>query len=114
MAIGSGSEHLNCDYQDGPDMEALYNVLDNEVVALFYDRGPDGIALRWIERQKHAIRTLTWRFSAHRMVIDYTLGCYLPATSGLTSSVSADVRLIKEAFKLPSFARHNWLQEVGR
>ena len=92
FAIGKGSEH-------------------SEVVPLFYSRSEDGIPHGWIARQKHALRTLTWRFSARRMIIDYTLGCYLPAAGGLTSSVGADVRLLKEAFKLPAFARRPWMLE---
>jgi glycogen phosphorylase len=111
FAIGKGSEHSNLDHQDYIDAQALYNVLENEVVPLFYNREEDGVPHGWIERQKHALRSLTWRFSAQRMVIDYTLGCYLPAAGGLTSSVGADVRLLKEAFKLPAFAMRPWLIE---
>ncbi|MBN1975527.1 MAG: alpha-glucan family phosphorylase [Sedimentisphaerales bacterium] len=112
FAIGKGSEHSNLDHQDYVDAEALYDVLENEVVPLFYNRNEDGIPHGWVARQKHALRTLTWRFSAQRMVMDYTLSCYLPAAGGLTSSVTADVRLLKEAFKLPDFARQPWIEEV--
>jgi starch phosphorylase len=90
----------------------LYSVLENEVVPLFYRRDEDGIPHQWVALQKHALRTLTWRFSARRMVIDYTLGCYLPAAGGLTSSVGSDIRLLKQAFKLPAFARQPWLGKV--
>ncbi len=101
FAIGKGSEHSNLEHQDYIDAEALYDVLENEVIPLFYDRKEDGIPHGWIARQKHALRTLTWRFSACRMVMDYTLGCYLPAAGGLTSSVTTDVRLFKEACAKP-------------
>jgi len=40
-------------------------------------------------RQKHAFRTLAWRFSARRMIMDYTLGAYLAAAGGLTASRAA-------------------------
>ena len=114
FAIGKGSEHANLDHQDHVDAQALYSVLENEVVPLFYERGEDGIPHRWVALQKHALRTLTWRFSARRMVIDYTLGCYLPAAGGLTSSVGSDIRLLKQSFKLPAFARQPWLGKVGK
>jgi starch phosphorylase len=110
FAIGKGSEHSNLDYQDHLDTQALYSVLENKVVPLFYERGEDGIPHKWVAFQKHAIRTLTWRFSARRMVMDYTFGYYLPACGGLTSSVRADVRLLKEAFTLPDFAKNTWLK----
>jgi starch phosphorylase len=110
FAIGIGSEHANLDHQDHVDAQALYSVLENEVVPLFYGQDEDGIPHGWVALQKHALRTLTWRFSARRMVIDYTLGCYLPAAGGLTSSVGSDIRLLKQAFKLPPFARQPWLR----
>jgi starch phosphorylase len=114
FVIGNGSEHFNLDHQDHMDAQALYDVLENEVIPLFYDRGPDGIPHGWIARQKHALRTLTWRFSARRMVIDYTLGCYLPAAGGLTSSTGIDVRLLGESFALPHFARQPWLEPLKK
>ena len=96
FAIGRGGEHSSLDYQDQTDVQTLYSVLENEVVPLFYDRDPDGIPRGWIARQKHALRTLPWRFSARRMVVDYALGCYLPAVGGLTSSLRIDVRLLSD------------------
>jgi starch phosphorylase len=114
FAIGNGSEHYNLDHQDHVDAQALYDVLENEVIPLFYDRDEDGIPHGWIARQKHALRTLTWRFSARRMVIDYTLGCYLPAAGGVTSSTGVDVRLLDESFVLPRFARQPWLGSLKK
>ena len=99
FAIGHGSEHSNLDHQDHVDIQALYTVLENEVVPLFYDRDQDGIPHGWIARQKHALRTLIWRFSARRMVVDYTLGCYLPAAGGLTSSLRVDVTAAQRRFQ---------------
>lgn len=112
FAIGKGSEHSSLDHQDHIDTQAMFHVLENEVVPMFYDRGEDGIPHRWVAFQKHALRTLIWRFSARRMVIDYTLGRYLPAAGGLTSSVGPDVRILKQAFKLPAFAREPWLERA--
>jgi starch phosphorylase len=114
FAIGNGGEHFNLDHQDHIDIQSLYDVLENEVIPLFYDRGPDGIPHGWVARQKHALRTLTWRFSARRMLIDYTLGCYLPAAGGMTSSTGVDVRLLTESFVLPHFARQPWLEQLKK
>lgn len=113
FAIGQGSEHSNFDQQDHIDVQSLYKVLEEEVVPLFYDRGPEGIPHGWIARQKHALRTLTWRFSSRRMLMDYTLGCYLPATGGMTSSTGTDFRLFEESFMLPPFAQQPWLSSLS-
>ena len=59
-----------------------------EVVPLYYDRDRDGLPREWIARMKRAIRTLGWRFSADRMVMDYVLTAYIPAAGGTSSDVS--------------------------
>jgi starch phosphorylase len=110
FAVGAGSEHANLDHQDHIDAESLYSILENNVVPLFYDRGPDGIPHGWIARQKHALRTLTWRFSATRMVIDYTLGYYLRAAGGLTSSVARADHHRDQYRSLSHFAQSTWSQ----
>ena len=63
-------------------------VLRDEVVPLYYDRDRDGLPREWIARMKRAIRTLGWRFSADRMVMDYVLNCYIPAAGGTSCDVS--------------------------
>jgi starch phosphorylase len=75
-------------YQTQVDMVVLYETLENEVVPLFYDQDENGVPHAWITRQKNALRTLAWRFSARRMLKDYALGYYLPAAGGLTSSMA--------------------------
>jgi len=62
--------------------------LRDEVIPLFYDRDRDGLPRGWIARMKHAIRTLGWRFSADRMVMDYVTKCYIPAAGGTSSDVT--------------------------
>jgi glycogen phosphorylase len=109
FAIGSGSEHSNWDHQDHMDATDLYDALEHEVIPMFYDRDAEGIPRAWVARQRHALRTLTWRFSARRMLIDYALGCYLPAAGGLTSSLRVDTRLLEGTFTLPHSAKRRWL-----
>jgi glycogen phosphorylase len=114
FAIGTGSEHSNWDRQDHLDTQSLYEVLEKQVVPLFYDRDAQGIPHGWVQRQKHSLRTLTWRFSSRRMLMDYTLGCYLPAAGGMTSSLGVDVRLLQESFTLPPFARQPWMGALNK
>ena len=85
FAIGCGGEHADPDRQDEMDAEGLYEVLETQVVPLFYGRDEAGVPRGWVARQKNAIRALAWRFCAHRMVTDYGLRCYLPAAGGGTT-----------------------------
>ncbi|MEP7351854.1 MAG: alpha-glucan family phosphorylase [Acidobacteriota bacterium] len=87
FAIGNGRTHSNMDVHDSRDGDDLYRVLQEEVIPLFYRRDHDGLPLGWIKRMKRTIRTLGWRFNADRMVMDYTLKCYVPAAGGTSSDM---------------------------
>jgi starch phosphorylase len=87
FAIGTGRTNSNMDVHDTRDGDDLYRVLREEVIPLFYQRDRDGLPLGWIKRMKRTIRTLGWRFNANRMVMDYTLKCYVPAAGGLSSEM---------------------------
>jgi starch phosphorylase len=87
FAIGAGRTHSNVDVHDARDGEDLYRVLNEEVVPLYYERDQDGLPRGWVRRMKRTIRTLGWRFNADRMVMDYTLKCYIPAAGGTSSSM---------------------------
>jgi glycogen phosphorylase len=88
FAIGTGRTHSNMNVHDTRDGEDLYRVLREEVIPLYYQRDKDGLPRGWIKRMKRTIRTLGWRFNADRMVMDYTLKCYVPAAGGTSSDMS--------------------------
>jgi glycogen phosphorylase len=85
FAIGGGETHTNTDVHDLRDAQSLLRVMRDEVIPLYYDRDRDGVPREWIARMKRAIRTLGWRFSADRMVMDYVRHSYVPAAGGTSS-----------------------------
>jgi starch phosphorylase len=87
FAIGSGQTHAVPSVQDERDHKALVDTLTNQVVPLYYKRDDSGLPREWIARQKNAFRTLAWRFSADRMVMDYVQRGYLPAAGGASCSM---------------------------
>jgi starch phosphorylase len=64
--------------QDEHDAEALLSLLQNEVIPLFYARGPDDIPHLWLQRVKASMRGLIPRFSAERMLREYVEKLYAP------------------------------------
>jgi starch phosphorylase len=64
--------------QDAADARALYELLENEVVPLFYERDPDNVPRAWVRVMKEAIRTAAPVFSTRRMVKEYTEKFYVP------------------------------------
>jgi starch phosphorylase len=88
-AIGRGESYGDRDYQDQVEAEALYDLLERDVVPAFYDRGADGLPRRWIARMKASIGNLCHFFNTHRMVREYTERFYLPA-AGRYRQLTAD------------------------
>ncbi len=73
---------------DAADADALYALLDNEIVPRFYDRGKQTVPHRWLSVVRQAIISVTPRFSARRMVKTYAEELYRPAadrTAGVGS-----------------------------
>jgi starch phosphorylase len=87
FAIGQGETHSNVDIHDQRDADALLKVLTEEVIPLYYQRDRDGLPREWIARIKRGIRTMGWRFSADRMVMDYVRHAYIPAAGGTSCDV---------------------------
>jgi starch phosphorylase len=69
------------DASDRADAEALYAILENQVVPAFYDRDDQGIPRSWVARIRNSMATLTPSFSANRTVRQYTEEHYLPAAA---------------------------------
>lgn len=78
-AIGQGESYESRDYQDQIEAEALYEMLEHDVVPTYYERGAEGLPRRWITLQKASIATLCYFFNTHRMVQQYTDSCYMEA-----------------------------------
>ncbi|MBX7168236.1 MAG: alpha-glucan family phosphorylase [Pirellulales bacterium] len=88
FSIGRGTSHVSDEISDARDAGYLYRALEEEVVPLYYDRDVDGLPRHWIKRMMNSIASLAWRFSAHRMVMDYVRSGYLPAAGGMSCDMN--------------------------
>ncbi|HOU54071.1 MAG TPA: alpha-glucan family phosphorylase [Myxococcota bacterium] len=77
-AIGDGTVHPDAEEQDRLESEALFHLLESEIVPLFYDRDRAGLPREWIRMMKASIRKIGGRFNTHRMLREYTEQAYLP------------------------------------
>ncbi|WP_148574604.1 alpha-glucan family phosphorylase [Nocardioides caldifontis] len=78
-AIPSADGVEDPDRRDDLESEALYDLIENEVAARFYDRGDDGLPGRWLEMVRHTLKSLGPKVLADRMVGDYVDQLYCPA-----------------------------------
>lgn len=79
-SIGKGEAYDSIEEQDLVESEALYDILEKEIVPIFYARGHDGLPREWIARMKSAIRTICPVFNTYRMVQEYADRCYIPCS----------------------------------
>ena len=80
-ALGDGQEHGDDPAWDAAEAEALYDLLEREVIPEFYTRDENGIPTAWVARMRESMARLTPRFSANRTVREYTEQHYLPAAA---------------------------------
>jgi glycogen phosphorylase len=80
-ALGDGQEHHDDPAWDAAEAEALYDLLEREVIPEFYARDGQGIPTVWVARMRNSMASLTPRFSADRAVREYTEQHYLPGAT---------------------------------
>jgi starch phosphorylase len=78
--IGNGEEYHDHGYQDDVESQALYNILENDVIPCFYDRKLGDAPERWLKMMKASIKMALSRFCAHGMVGRYAESSYVPAS----------------------------------
>jgi starch phosphorylase len=83
-AIGDGPGPRNAEEEDRADADALYRLLEEKIVPLYYERDRGGVPHGWVRVIKEAIRTVVPAFSARRMLKEYADRLYLPAAKSIS------------------------------
>ncbi|MDR3336921.1 MAG: alpha-glucan family phosphorylase [Treponema sp.] len=89
-AIGRGEEYSDTNLQDEVESKALYDLLEREIIPLFYQRGRDGLPREWIRRMKSCMKEIGPSMSSHRMLMDYSNNFYFPALKNYRKMVRED------------------------
>lgn len=79
-AIGEDAHTSNQELQDKIDSDSLYQLLEEEIVPLYYDQDRSGVPHRWIAMMKASIKTNAPAFNTHRMIADYVTRIYAPGS----------------------------------
>jgi starch phosphorylase len=107
-AIGSGEEYDNPVYQDDIESRALYDLLEESVRPLFYERGPDDLPREWIRMMKRSIRSLSPIFNAHRMVSEYIETSYVPAAKAYSELRAGNYAVLREMVAWKKRIQADW------
>ena len=84
-AITSAEDEPDLDRRDQLEAESVFDLLESQIVPLFYDRGPGGVPVGWVSRVQDAYASLGPRVTASRMVRDYVQDYYEPAAAAADS-----------------------------
>jgi starch phosphorylase len=95
-AIPSADVVVDTDRRDDLEANALYDLIDNQVAALFYDRNAGGIPMRWVQMVRHTLVELGPKVMATRMVREYVNDLYAPAAAASARLYADDYRSARE------------------
>lgn len=88
-AIGTEEIYNNEFHQDNSDSESLYDLLENSLIPLYYNRNTKGVPTGWVKMMKESVRSLAAQYSTHRMVQEYTDRLYIPAIDRTINRLTA-------------------------
>jgi len=107
-ALGDGQEHGDDPAWDAAEAAALYDLLEQEVIPEFYTRDERGIPTAWVRRIRESMAQLTPRFSANRVVREYTERHYLPAAAAYRMRAADAGAGGKEVVNWAQTMKQNW------
>ncbi|MBA3881470.1 MAG: alpha-glucan family phosphorylase [Chthoniobacterales bacterium] len=109
-AIGAEIDDGTVDFQSDVDARSLYQLLENQIIPLYYAK-PDGkLPLAWLQLMRESIRSVTPVFNTHRMVKEYSERLYTPAARGYQELARDNCRAATELSQWKSRMRHDWPQ----
>ena len=105
-ALGDGQEH-GSEY-DAQDAEQLYQLLENEIIPLFYQHNNQGLPAQWIQMMRASMSKLTARFSSNRMLQEYIDNYYCPAAQDLHARTQNNGAIAKELLQWQQELQKHW------
>jgi starch phosphorylase len=109
-AIGRGETYEDHHLQDEVESGDIYNLLEREIIPVFYDRGQDNLPYGWLEKMKAAMCHLCPIFNSHRMVQDYTNQFYISASRRYNDLSREEMKGAKELALWREKIMTNWDQ----
>jgi glycogen phosphorylase len=107
-AIGRGENYTDGGYQDQVEGQALYDILEKQIIPQFYKRTVDNVPRDWIARMKSCMRRLGPVFNTNRMVRDYTEKFYVPAATRGAALAADGMARAKALAHAKESLRHRW------
>ena len=108
-ALGDGKEHGNDPAWDAIEAEALYDLLEKEVIPEFYQRDAEDIPVAWTTRMRESMARLTPQFSTNRVVREYTEQRYLPAAEAFRARAADNGKVAQQIDDWQQTLEQQWV-----
>ena len=106
--VGSTDTYNDLEYQNEMESRSIYEMLEKEIVPLFYDRGQDDLPRGWITKMKACMQTIGPMFNTNRMIEDYTRKFYVPSMELTEKMKENNYELAKKKTDWQSNIERNW------
>lgn len=107
-AITPRDTHLDPEFRNEEEARDLLDLLEFEIIPLYYNRASQGYSKGWVQRSKASMKTITPRFNAQRMVMDYVENYYEPASAQGIRLLAGDGMEAKELARWKARVREAW------
>jgi starch phosphorylase len=106
--IGPEISGGSVEFQNEVDIESMFNILENQIIPLYYAK-PDGrLPLAWLQLMRESMRSVTPVFNTHRMVKEYNERLYEPAAKAIQALSANSYRAATELAKWKENTRADW------
>lgn len=108
--IGSGEEYDSTEYQDEIESKAIYDLLEKDIVPLYYRRGMDGLPRDWIKKMKISMQSICPSYNTNRMIEEYTRKSYIQAQGQYEKLSNNNAEYAVKLSEWKRFLTQNWSQ----
>jgi starch phosphorylase len=106
--VGDNSNHTNEYQQDNTDSESMYSTLEKQIIPLYYSRNENGIPVRWVKVMKESIKSVSPKYSMHRMVQEYTNKFYVTSMKRIDEINNTNFEFAKNLSSWKNYIENNW------
>jgi len=107
-AIGAGEEYSDLAYQDDIESRAIYDLLEQEIVPLYYTRSSDGLPRGWLKMMKRSMATNCPVFNTNRMVQEYMEKFYSTCAARYTHLTQSNLQRARGLATWRQAVSHMW------
>jgi phosphorylase/glycogen(starch) synthase len=106
--IGSEKDVYRDELQNGMDVNAIFHMLETEIIPLYQERSEEGVPEKWVEKIKESIGSLIPHVTSERMLADYNETLYQPATNYFKEFSSNEFNALKKLIECKNILVENW------